>query len=124
MTILESELSRSHCATHSHHNKQQKQRSALDALPPMLSDDQVLTFGQWVALNKGRATVPRPAASLPQRLAVQHFINRHPELLKTAQNRIGVPQYYQPSPASKIPLQHQYPATAKIRVEPRPKSPF
>jgi hypothetical protein len=51
MTLRESELSRSRCATHSHHNKQHKQRSALDALPPMLNDDQVLTFGQWVALN-------------------------------------------------------------------------
>ena len=49
MRVRESELSRR--ATRTHHNKQHKQRSALDALPPMLNDDQVLTFGQWVALN-------------------------------------------------------------------------
>jgi len=29
----------------------QHQRQSLDALPPVLNDDQVLTFAQWHALN-------------------------------------------------------------------------
>jgi len=32
-------------------NRKQQRRTALNALPPALNDDQVLTFAQWHALN-------------------------------------------------------------------------
>jgi hypothetical protein len=85
MSLRENELRHSKHAQRQHHKKKLRQRKkapreTLPPIPPIVSDDQVLTFPQWCAVNTLGLRTGRRVISGPN----------GPIVTEMSANRIGI----------------------------------